>query len=142
MAQPLKPSRSGCDERRVLACSGDTARLKMGPDDVTAGVSALVCTRAASGRWGEQRGLVTTTDAVGTLHATVWLGGSMPSPRDIGAPHVWRHTPDDACAEWLRTSLPWHEPVSGSDVERDALHDVACAFARLLIREEVCPRPG
>ena len=66
----------------------------------------------------------------------------MPSRRDISAPHMWRHTPHDARAEWLGTSLPRHEPVTGADVERDALHDVPCAFARALIREEVRPRSG
>ena len=82
------------------------------------------------------------TGAVGAIHATAWLGGGMPSRRAISAPHMWRHTPHDACAEWLRTLLPRHEPVAGADVERDALHDVTGAFDRMLVREEVRPCPG
>jgi len=115
----------------------------MGPDGVTAGVSALANTRATSDQVGSDGDSKPATGTARALHATAWLSGSMPSARSASAPLlVWRHTPQNACAEGLRTSLPPHKPVSGTDVERDALYDVTCALARVLIPEEVGPRPG
>ena len=67
----------------------------MGPDGVTADVSALANTRAASDQVGSDGDSKPTAGAARALHATAWLSGSMPSARmHQRPPRMAAHAPE------------------------------------------------